>query len=233
MARQDAVGLVCLVGEHVRHRKAIALIERQATHPLLVVGGLARDGLDLQQLGDAGIALSDMCEDPRAVARAARTCVDREETQVEQVGEGEGEGEGDDAAGACLARGQGRIRPRVEGHPGLAGGSQEIAHRDLFLGREGTLVDLPDLVANRSLVGHGQGSEVCHGITVAAGVLCSCSSGTQSLGKVSGTSGDTAGQSGNNRGAIRGHCERALCCAHCSSARLAGHRETRVRMKRA
>ena len=37
VASQDPVGLVGLVREHVRHRKAVALVERQATHALLVV----------------------------------------------------------------------------------------------------------------------------------------------------------------------------------------------------
>ena len=101
--------------EHVRDLKAVALVERQASHALLVVPGLAHDRLDLEQLRHVAVALAEVGEDACAVARAARAPVHREKAQVEQVGEGEGEGQGDHVAGPVLARGQGWIDPGEEG----------------------------------------------------------------------------------------------------------------------
>ena len=89
-----------------RPRKAVALVERQAAHALLVVPSLAHDRLDLEQLRNVTVALAEVGEDARAVARAARAPVHREETQVEQVGEDEREGQGDHVSGPVLARGE-------------------------------------------------------------------------------------------------------------------------------
>ena len=77
-----------------------------------------------------------MGEDARAVARAARAPVHREETQVEQVGEDEGESQGDHVAGPVLARGQGWIDPREEGDLLQLGACQQLGKGDLLLGRE-------------------------------------------------------------------------------------------------
>ena len=154
--------------EHVRHRETVALVERQAAHALLVVPGLAHDRLDLEQLRHVAVVLAEVGEDPRAVARAARAPVHREETQVEQVGKGEGEGQGDHVVGPVLARRQGRIDPREERDLVHLGALQELWKGDLLLGREGTLVDFLDFVSDWPFVGHRNLGEVGHGISLAA-----------------------------------------------------------------
>ena len=153
--------------EHVRHRETVALVERQASHALLVVPGLAHDRLDLEQLWNVAVALTEVGEDARAVARAARAPVHREETQVEQVGEDEEESQGDHVVGPLLARGQGWIDPREEGDLVQLGARQQLGKGDLLLGRERTLVDFLDFVGDWPLVGHANLGEVGHGDSLA------------------------------------------------------------------
>ena len=107
-----------------------------------------------------------MSQDARAVAGAARAPVDREETQVEQVGEDEREGQGDHVSDPVLACGEGRVDPGKERHPVALGAASQLGRGDLFLRWEGPLVDLQDFVGDRPVVGHGNLGEVCHGFMI-------------------------------------------------------------------
>ena len=154
--------------EHVRHRKAVALVEPQSSRALLVVPGLADNRLDFEQLRHVAVALADMREDARAVARAAHGPVHREEAQVEQVRESEGESQGDHVAGPVLARREGGVDPGKEIDLVAHSALRQLGKGDLLLGREGTLVDFLDCVGDRTLVGHGNRGEVGHGTSLLA-----------------------------------------------------------------